>query len=100
MVSGRVTVGGVDVREYDLETLRNQVAMVLQKNVLFSGTIEENLRWGNEHATEEEMIHACQIAQAHGFIQEFPDKYDTYIEQGVPMFLEVKGKGFVLLEHY
>ncbi|MFY9174832.1 MAG: ABC transporter ATP-binding protein [Peptococcia bacterium] len=82
VVSGRVTVGGVDVREYDLETLRNQVAMVLQKNVLFSGTIEENLRWGNEHATEEEMIHACQIAQAHGFIQEFPDKYDTYIEQG------------------
>ncbi len=81
-VSGRVTVGGVDVREYDLETLRNQVAMVLQKNVLFSGTIKENLRWGNENATEEELIHACKLAQADGFIREFPKQYDTYIEQG------------------
>ena len=82
VVSGRVTVGGVDVREYDIESLRNQVAMVLQKNVLFSGTIKENLRWGNEDATEEEMIHACKLAQADGFIREFPDQYDTYIEQG------------------
>lgn len=80
--SGSVEVGGVDVRNYDLTALRNQVAMVLQKNVLFSGTIKENLRWGNEHATDEELIHACKLAQADGFIQEFPDGYDTYIEQG------------------
>ena len=79
---GSVKVGGVDVREYDLNVLRDQVAMVLQKNVLFSGTIKENLRWGNEHATDEEMIHACQLAQADGFIRDFPDQYDTYIEQG------------------
>ena len=81
-VSGKVTVGGIDVRDYDIESLRNQVAMVLQKNVLFSGTIKENLRWGNETATEDEMIHACQLAQADGFIREFPDQYDTFIEQG------------------
>jgi ATP-binding cassette subfamily B multidrug efflux pump len=81
-VSGRVTVGGVDVREYDIESLRNQVAMVLQKNVLFSGTIKENLRWGNETATDEEMAHACKLAQADGFIRKFPNQYDTYIEQG------------------
>ena len=79
---GRVTVGGVDVRDYDIEALRNQVAMVLQKNVLFSGTIRDNLRWGNERATDEEMVRACQLAQADGFIREFPDGYDTYIEQG------------------
>ena len=79
---GSITVGGVDVREYDLETLRNQVAMVLQKNVLFSGTIKDNLRWGKEDATDEEMIHACQLAQADEFIQTFPDKYDSWIEQG------------------
>lgn len=82
VVSGKVTVGGVDVRDYDLEALRNQVAMVLQKNVLFSGTIRENLRWGNEDATDEEMVRACELAQADGFIREFPDQYDTYIEQG------------------
>lgn len=81
-VGGKVTVGGVDVRDYDIESLRNQVAMVLQKNVLFSGTIKENLRWGNEDATEEEMIHACKLAQADGFIRDLPDQYDTYIEQG------------------
>ena len=80
--SGVVRVGGVDVRDYDLTTLRNNVAFVLQKNVLFSGTIKENLRWGNENATDEELIHACKLAQADSFIQEFPDKYDTYIEQG------------------
>ncbi len=79
---GTVKVGGRDVREYDLETLRDQVAVVLQKNVLFSGTIKENLRWGNKNATDEEMIQACQLAQADEFIQRFPDKYDTYIEQG------------------
>ncbi len=79
---GAVLVGGRDVREYDIETLRNQVSVVLQKNVLFSGTIKENLRWGNEHATDEELIHACQLAQADGFINEFPEGYDTYIEQG------------------
>ena len=67
---------------YDLEALRDQVAMVLQKNVLFSGTIAENLRWGNPNATDEEIRHAAQLAQADGFVQEFPDKYDTYIEQG------------------
>lgn len=81
-VDGKVTVGGIDVRDYDIESLRNQVAMVLQKNVLFSGTIKENLRWGDENATDEEMIKACRLAQADGFIQEFPEKYDTYIDQG------------------
>ncbi|NEG55890.1 ATP-binding cassette domain-containing protein [Bifidobacterium sp. SMA15] len=79
---GSLKVGGRDVRDYDLVTLRDQVAMVLQKNVLFSGTITENLRWGNPDATDEEIRHACRLAQADGFIQEFPDKYDTYIEQG------------------
>ena len=79
---GCVKVGGVDVKEYDLEVLRNEVSMVLQKNVLFSGSIKENLRWGNKEATDEEMIHACKLAQAHEFIESFPDKYDTHIEQG------------------
>ena len=79
---GSVKVGGTDVRDYDLDTLRNEVAMVLQKNVLFSGTIKDNLRWGNENATDEEMIEACKLAQAHSFISEMPDGYDTYIEQG------------------
>ena len=79
---GRVLVGGVDVRDYDLESLRDQVAMVLQKNVLFSGSIKDNLRWGKADATDEEMIHACTLSQADGFIREFPDGYDTYIEQG------------------
>jgi len=82
VTSGTLKVGGVDVKDYDLETLRNQVAMVLQKNLLFSGTIKENLRWGNPDATDEEMIKACKLAQADEFIQTFPDKYDTYIEQG------------------
>ena len=79
---GTVKVGGRDVREYDLDTLRNEVAMVLQKNVLFSGTIRENLCWGKEDATDEEIIEACNLAQAHSFIQEKEDGYDTYIEQG------------------
>ena len=79
---GTVKVGGVDVRDYDIETLRNQVAVVLQKNELFSGTIKENLRWGNENATDEQLEEACRLAQADEFIQQFPDKYDTYIEQG------------------
>ncbi|HIZ63541.1 MAG TPA: ABC transporter ATP-binding protein/permease [Firmicutes bacterium] len=79
---GSVKVGGHDVREYDLETLRNQVAVVLQKNVLFSGTIKENLRWGNKEATDEQLVEACKLAQADDFIQSFPEKYDTYIEQG------------------
>lgn len=82
VTNGRILVGGRDVREYDMETLRNEVAMVLQKNVLFSGTIKENLRWGNPDATDEEMIHACKLAQADEFITAMPDKYDTYIEQG------------------
>ena len=82
VTSGSVQVGGVDVRDYDLDVLRSEVAMVLQKNVLFSGTIKENLRWGKEDADDEELIHACELAQADGFIREFPDGYDTYIEQG------------------
>ena len=79
---GEVLVGGVNVKNYDLEALRNSVAMVLQKNVLFSGTIKSNLRWGDENATDEEMITACKHAQADDFIQSFPDKYDSRIEQG------------------
>lgn len=79
---GTVQVGGVDVRQYDVETLREEVAMVLQKNVLFSGTIKENLRWGNPDATDEEMQRVCRLAHADEFIQTFPDGYDTYIEQG------------------
>ncbi len=79
---GQVRVGGVDVKDYDLDTLRGAVAMVLQKNLLFSGTIKENLRWGNENATDEEMIEACKLASAHDFVTAFPDGYDTHIEQG------------------
>ncbi len=82
VTEGTVFVGGRDVKEYDLETLRNQVAVVLQKNVLFSGTIKENLRWGNPDATDEEIKEACRLAQADEFISSFPDGYDTYIEQG------------------
>lgn len=82
VTEGSVKVGGVDVRDYDLEVLRNNVAVVLQKNVLFSGTIKDNLRWGNPEATDEEMLEACKLAQADEFIQQFPDKYDTWIEQG------------------
>ncbi|MBS7298553.1 MAG: ABC transporter ATP-binding protein [Eubacteriales bacterium] len=79
---GSVKVGGIDVREYDIEALRDSVAVVLQKNVLFSGTIKENLRWGNESATDEEIERVCKLAQADGFISEMPDGYETYIEQG------------------
>lgn len=79
---GSVKVGGIDVREYDIETLRASVAMVLQKNLLFSGTIKENLRWGNENATDEELVEACKLAQADDFVRSFPDGYDTMIEQG------------------
>ncbi len=79
---GTVYVGGLDVKKYDIESLRDSVAMVLQKNVLFSGTIKENLRWGNANATDEEMTEVCKLAQADDFIQRMPDKYDTYIEQG------------------
>ena len=79
---GTVKVGGVDVRDYDIEALRDQVAMVLQKNVLFSGTIKENLRWGDENASDEELERVCRLAQADEFIQQRPDKYDTHIEQG------------------
>ena len=82
VTGGVLKVGGVDVRKYDLEVLRDNVAMVLQKNTLFSGTIKENLRWGNPNATDEELIHACKLACADEFIQGFPDKYDTHIEQG------------------
>lgn len=82
VTGGCVKVGGIDVRNYDLQTLRHNVAMVLQKNTLFSGTIKENLRWGNPDATDEELVHACRLAQADDFIRTFPDEYDTYIEQG------------------
>ncbi|MBU3074771.1 ABC transporter ATP-binding protein [Clostridium estertheticum] len=80
--SGNVLVGGVDVRKYDIQALRDEVAMVLQKNVLFSGTIKENLRWGNKDASDDELIRVCKLAQADDFIAKFPHKYDTYIEQG------------------
>ena len=79
---GSVRVGGIDVRKYDLEKLRDQVAVVLQKNVLFSGTIKENLRWGDKNATDEELVRVCKLAQADNFVSAFPDGYDTYIEQG------------------
>lgn len=82
VTTGSIRVGGVDVREYDLEVLRSNVAMVLQKNELFSGTIKENLRWGDPDASDEEMIQACQVAQADSFVSSFPDGYDTFIEQG------------------
>ena len=82
VTEGSIKVGGVDVRDYDLHALRDQVSMVLQKNVLFAGTIKENLRWGDPNATDEEMVHACRLACAHDFITAFPDGYDTYIEQG------------------
>lgn len=82
VTEGTVKVAGKDVREYDIKTIRHEVAMVLQKNLLFSGTIKDNLRWGNENATDEELIEACKLAQADEFIQTFPDKYDTWIEQG------------------
>ena len=82
VTEGSVRVGGRDVREYDLDALRNSVAMVLQKNLLFTGTIKDNLRWGNENASDEELVAACKLAQADDFITSFPDGYDTYIEQG------------------
>ena len=82
VTEGRVLVGDVDVRDYDIESLRNEVAMVLQKNVLFSGTIKENLRWGDKDATDEEIQRVCRLACADEFVQTFPDGYDTYIEQG------------------
>ena len=82
VTNGSIKVGGVDVRDYDLESLRNEVAVVLQKNVLFSGTISENLRWGNENASDEELVRVCKLAQADQFIQEFPDKYETVLDQG------------------
>jgi len=82
VTSGKVLVGNVDVRDYDIETLRNNVSVVLQKNILFSGTIKENLRWGNENASDKDIVRVCKLAQADGFINSFPDKYDTYIEQG------------------
>lgn len=82
VTEGRVLVGDVDVRDYDIESLRNEVAMVLQKNILFSGTIKENLRWGDKNATDEDIQRVCRLACADEFVQTFPDGYDTYIEQG------------------
>ena len=84
VTAGQVLVGGRDVREYDLESLRDQVSVVLQKNVLFSGTILENLRWGDENASLEECKRACRLACADEFIEKMPDGYDTYLEQGAP----------------
>ena len=82
VTEGSVEVGGIDVRNYDVDTLRDAVAVVLQKNVLFSGTIKDNMRWGNKNATDEEIVEACKLAQADEFVSKFPDGYDTYIEQG------------------
>lgn len=82
VTEGSVEVGGIDVRNYDVNTLRDAVAVVLQKNVLFSGTIKDNMRWGNKNATDEEIVEACKLAQADEFVSKFPDGYDTYIEQG------------------
>jgi len=82
VTEGKLTVGGIDVKKYDIKTLRDNVAVVLQKNVLFSGTINENIRWGNKDATNEDIVKVCKLAQADEFIQNFPNKYDTYIEEG------------------
>jgi ATP-binding cassette subfamily B protein len=82
VTEGELKVGGLNVKDYDIKSLRDEVSCVLQKNLLFSGTIKENLRWGDENATDEELVKACKLAQADSFINEFPDKYDTYIEQG------------------
>ena len=82
VTEGSVSVGGVNVKDYDIESLRNEVSVVLQKNILFSGTIKENLRWGDKNASDEELVRVCKLAQAHEFIETFPDKYDTHIEQG------------------
>ena len=98
VTEGAVKVGGVDVRDYDLDTLRNQVAVVLQKNILFSGTIRENLRWGNKEATDEELVQACKMACADEFISQFPDGYDTYIEQGGANVSAARSSGSVLPE--
>lgn len=96
---GSVCVGGIDVRDYDLETLRNEVSVVLQKNVLFSGTILDNLRWGDENASEEDCIEACRQACADEFIERMPDKYNTWIEQGEAMFPVDRDRDSVLQEH-
>ena len=93
---GAVRVGGVDVRRYDLEALRDQVAVVLQKNVLFSGSIRENLRWGNKDATDAEMEEACRLAQADEFIRQFPDGYDTISSRAAPMFPEGRSSACAL----
>ena len=93
---GSVYVGGVNVRDYDIDVLRNRVSVVLQKNVLFSGTILENLRWGKDDATLEECREACRQACADGFIESFPDKYDTYIEQGGTNVSEARSRGLCI----
>lgn len=97
---GTVKVGGLNVKDYDIKSLRDNVSMVLQKNVLFSGTISENLRWGDEDADDEQLEEVSKLAQADSFIKEFPEKYDTYIEQGGTNDLVVKDKDYVLQEHY
>ena len=94
VTEGTVKVGGVDVRNYDIQTLRDAVSMVLQKNVLFSGTIRDNLRWGDPNATDEQMEHACRLACAHDFITSFPNGYDTHIEQGGKMCPAARSSGF------
>lgn len=96
----RSKLEGIDVRKYNLTVLRDKVAVVLQKNELFTGTILENLRWGDKNATDEECIRACKIACADEFIERFPDQYETRIEQGGSMYREDKNSVFVLPEHY
>lgn len=101
VTEGSVKVGGIDVRDYDIETLRNAVSMVLQKNELFSGTIKDNLRWGDENATDEEIERVCRLAQADGFIQEFPDKYDIiYRARRKQCFRRPEAKTLVLPERF
>lgn len=98
VTEGSVKVGGKDVRDYDIETLRDKVSVVLQSNVLFSGTILDNLRWGNENATEEECVNACKLACADAFIESFPDKYNTKSNRAVLMFRAVRNSVFALQE--
>ena len=93
--TGEVKVGGINVKDYDIENLRNQVAVVLQKNVLFSGSILDNLRWGKNDATEEECVKACKLACADEFIEKFPDKYNTHIDRVVQMYPVVSVKDYV-----
>lgn len=99
VTGGEILVGGKNVKDYDLEVLRNQVSVVLQKNVLFTGSILDNLRWGNKEATDEECMEACRLACADEFIERFPDKYNTHIEQEETTYPVVRSRDCVLQEH-